>query len=172
VFDIERGWHPTTSFTFSAPAIDMSEDDNAYKISAELPDLDAKDVDDTLILKAADLLPGWRHFTTAQNFDHLIGLDRCYEIPSWEPYTELDPFRRSFRMQVLPVFLSIGVKLSLNGALEHNVGPRSATAPVAELQLGAVNIRDKVLNEQLLYPLPGQIRARCLGARRSRSGWC
>jgi len=33
------------SFTFSVPAIDMSEDEKAYKISAELPGLDAKDVD-------------------------------------------------------------------------------------------------------------------------------
>jgi HSP20 family protein len=38
------------------PAIDMSEDDKAYKISAELPGLDAKDVDvsvsgGTLVLK-------------------------------------------------------------------------------------------------------------------------
>jgi len=45
MFEIEPTWRPTTSFTFSAPAIDLSEDDNAYKISAELPGLDAKDVE-------------------------------------------------------------------------------------------------------------------------------
>jgi HSP20 family protein len=43
MFDIEPAWR--SSFTFSTPAIDMSEDDKAYKISAELSGIDAKDVD-------------------------------------------------------------------------------------------------------------------------------
>src|SRR5262250_1302100 len=56
VFDIEPSWRPASSFSFSAPAIDMSEDDKAYRISAELPGIDATDIDvsvsgDTLILK-------------------------------------------------------------------------------------------------------------------------
>ena len=51
--DFEPPWR---SFGFSAPPIDMSEDDKAYKISAELPGLDAKDVEvsvsgDRLVLK-------------------------------------------------------------------------------------------------------------------------
>jgi HSP20 family protein len=51
--DLEPPWR---SFGFSAPPIDMSEDDKAYKISAELPGLDAKDVEvsvsgDRLVLK-------------------------------------------------------------------------------------------------------------------------
>ena len=55
--DMEPGWRPASSFTFSAPAIDMSEDHKAYKISAELPGLAAKDVDvsvsgNMLVLKA------------------------------------------------------------------------------------------------------------------------
>jgi len=56
VFDIEPAWRSASSFSFSVPAIDMSEDEKAYKISAELPGIDAKDIDvsvsgDTLILK-------------------------------------------------------------------------------------------------------------------------
>jgi HSP20 family protein len=56
MFDMEPAWRSASSFTFSVPAIDMSEDDKAYKISAELPGLDAKDVDvsvsgNTLVLK-------------------------------------------------------------------------------------------------------------------------
>ena len=56
MFDMEPGWGAVSSFSFSAPAIDMSEDDKAYKITAELPGLDAKDVDvsvsgNTLVLK-------------------------------------------------------------------------------------------------------------------------
>jgi len=51
--DFEPPWR---SFGFSAPPIDMSEDEKAYKISAELPGLDAKDVEvsvsgDRLVLK-------------------------------------------------------------------------------------------------------------------------
>src|SRR5271166_2966910 len=54
MFDIEPAWR--TSFSFSTPAIDMSEDEKAYKISAELPGIDAKDIDisvsgDMLVLK-------------------------------------------------------------------------------------------------------------------------
>src|SRR5215471_2662353 len=54
MFDVE----PTmrSSFSFSAPAIDMNEDEKAYKISAELPGINAKDIDvsvsgDMLVLK-------------------------------------------------------------------------------------------------------------------------
>jgi HSP20 family protein len=43
MFDIEPAARST--FGFSAPPIDMSEDEKAYKISAELPGLDPKDVD-------------------------------------------------------------------------------------------------------------------------------
>ena len=42
--------------------------------------------------RVADLPPGWRHFST----EHLIGLDRCHAILSWESITELDPLRLSF----------------------------------------------------------------------------
>ena len=54
MFDIEPGWR--SSFSFSTPAIDMSEDEKAYKISAELPGIDPKDIDisvsgDMLVLK-------------------------------------------------------------------------------------------------------------------------
>jgi len=56
VFDIEPSWRSASSFSFSTPAIDMSEDDKAYKISAELPGIDPKDIEvslsgDTLVLK-------------------------------------------------------------------------------------------------------------------------
>jgi HSP20 family protein len=56
VFDIEPAWRSASSFSFSVPAIDMSEDKKAYKISAELPGIDAKDIDvsvsgDMLVLK-------------------------------------------------------------------------------------------------------------------------
>src|SRR6266702_3117032 len=54
MFDIEPAWR--SSFSFSTPAIDMSEDEKAYKISAELPGMEARDIDvsvsgDMLVLK-------------------------------------------------------------------------------------------------------------------------
>ena len=54
MFDTEPALR--SSFSFSTPAIDMIEDEKAYKISAELPGIDAKDIDvsvsgDMLVLK-------------------------------------------------------------------------------------------------------------------------
>ena len=56
MFDVEPWERTAGSFGFAAPPIEISEDDKAYKITAELPGLDAKDVeltvtDDTLVLK-------------------------------------------------------------------------------------------------------------------------
>jgi hypothetical protein len=65
----------------------------------------------------ADLPSGWRHFATAQKIEHLIDLDRCREILSWGSFTELDPLRRSFQMQMIRVLLKIGVKAMLDGSL-------------------------------------------------------
>jgi len=67
--------------------------------------------------RVADLPPGWRYLTTAQKIDHLIGLDRCYEILSWGSITELDPLRQSFQWQVMRVLLPIGIKAMLDGSL-------------------------------------------------------
>jgi len=69
--------------------------------------------------RVADLRPGWRHFTTAQKIEHLIGLDRCDEILSWGPITELDRLRLSFQIQVIRVLLKIGVKAMLDGTLDR-----------------------------------------------------
>ena len=56
MFDMEPAGRFETSFTFPTPAIDVSEDEKAYKITAELPGLEAKDLDvsisgDTLTIK-------------------------------------------------------------------------------------------------------------------------
>ena len=67
--------------------------------------------------RVSDLPPAWRHFTTAQKIEHLIGLDRCDEILSWGAITDLDPLRLSFQMQVMRVFSRIGLKAALDGTL-------------------------------------------------------
>jgi HSP20 family protein len=56
MLDFEPSWRPTSAFSVSTPPIDISEDERSYKIAAELPGLDAKDVEvtvsgDMLVLK-------------------------------------------------------------------------------------------------------------------------
>jgi hypothetical protein len=82
--------------------------------------------------RVADLPPGWRHFSAAQKIEHLIGLDRCYEILSWGPITELDPLRRSFQWQVIRVLLPIGIKAVLDGSLDREVARERSRAAVLD----------------------------------------
>ncbi len=56
LFDTAHGAAYESAFHFSAPAVDVTEDDLAYKITAELPGLEEKNIavsvaGDTLILK-------------------------------------------------------------------------------------------------------------------------
>ncbi len=56
MFDMEPAWRAESSFSFAAPAVDMTEDDKAYKIAAELPGMSEKDIEvslsgDLLVLK-------------------------------------------------------------------------------------------------------------------------
>jgi hypothetical protein len=67
--------------------------------------------------RVADLPRGWRHWSPAEKIEHLVGMDRCYEILSWGPIAELDPLRRSMRMQVIRIVFRIGVKALLDGKL-------------------------------------------------------
>jgi HSP20 family protein len=45
MFDVEPAWRYESSFSFPSPAVDMTEDDKAYKVTAELPGLESKDID-------------------------------------------------------------------------------------------------------------------------------
>jgi len=56
MFDLGSLWPSETSFAINAPAVDVTEDEKAYKITAELPGLDEKDIEislspDGLVLK-------------------------------------------------------------------------------------------------------------------------
>ena len=56
MFDWEPMRRSETAFTFAAPSVDVAEDAKAYKITAELPGLEDKDIDvsiagDMLVLK-------------------------------------------------------------------------------------------------------------------------
>ena len=84
--------------------------------------------------RVADLPPGWRHLSMAEKIDHLIGLDRCYEILSWGPITELGPLRQSFQWQVMRVLFPIYVKALLDGSLDREAAcEREERRFVAEL---------------------------------------
>jgi hypothetical protein len=56
--------------------------------------------------RVADLPSGRRHFSAAEKIEHLIGLDRCYEILSW-PSAGLDRVRLSMKAQVVRIILII-----------------------------------------------------------------
>jgi hypothetical protein len=61
-------------------------------------------------------------------------MDRCYEILSW-PLDELDPVRRSMRMQVLRVILPIGIKALADGKLGRDAArERNRAAVLADLE--------------------------------------
>jgi HSP20 family protein len=52
----EPAWRGASNFSFSAPVVDLSEDEHAYKVTAELPGIEEKDLDlmlsgDTLVIK-------------------------------------------------------------------------------------------------------------------------
>jgi HSP20 family protein len=56
MFDVEPFWNYETSMGMAVPAVDVTEDENAYKITAELPGMSEKDIDvtvsgDVLVLK-------------------------------------------------------------------------------------------------------------------------
>ncbi len=48
LFDAEPAWTFKSSFAFPTPAVDVTEDTAAYKITAELPGLEEKDVNVTV----------------------------------------------------------------------------------------------------------------------------
>jgi hypothetical protein len=76
----------------------------------------------------------WRRLSPAQKIERLIGLDRCREILSWGPITELDALRRSFQWQVMRVLLPIGIKAALDGTLAREAArERNRAAMLEEL---------------------------------------
>ena len=103
--DIGPAWR---SFGVSAPAIDMSEDDKAYKISAELPRLDAKDVEvsvsgDRLILKGEKRQEQDKKTKNYHLSERTYGsFQRSFELPT---SVERDKIAADFSKGVLTVTL-------------------------------------------------------------------
>ena len=61
----------------------------------------------------------WRALGPGEKLERLFGmsLDDLYEIMSWGPIAELDPFRLSVRVQVTRVVFTICMKAFLDGRL-------------------------------------------------------
>ena len=63
--------------------------------------------------------------------DFRTGVFRSY---GWRPVADLDPLRRSFRMQVICILLPIGIKALLNGSLDREAArERTRHAALARL---------------------------------------
>jgi HSP20 family protein len=86
MFGVEPAGQSTT-FSFSAPAVDVTEDEKAYKIAAEMPGLDDKNVEVTI---AGDLLTikgEKRHEKEEKDKNHYVSeraygsFQRCFALP-------------------------------------------------------------------------------------------
>jgi hypothetical protein len=99
----------------------------------------------------------WRHFSTAQKIEHLIGLDRCYEILSWPP-AGLDLLRLSLKMQVIRTILRIGAKAMLDGTFAREVARERNRPRVLAALLRRVQELDRVQEVRGKPPAEG---ARC-----------
>lgn len=85
MFDLEP-WRLESSFDFNIPAVDVSEDEKTYTITAELPGIDEKNVDvsvsgDSLVLK------GEKHKEKEEKDKNYYLSERSY-----------GSFQRSFRL--------------------------------------------------------------------------
>jgi HSP20 family protein len=103
--DFEPPWR---SFGLSAPPIDMSEDDKAYKISAELPGLDAKDVEasvsgDRLVLKGERRQEQEERYKNYYHSARTYGsFQRSFELPA---SVDRDKIAADFSKGVLTIVL-------------------------------------------------------------------
>jgi HSP20 family protein len=77
MFDVEPAWRTESSFAFSAPAVDVTEDDKAYKITAELPGLEEKNIDVTV---SGDMLTlkGEKSYETDEKDKNRYMSERAY----------------------------------------------------------------------------------------------
>ena len=86
--------------------------------------------------------------SAAQKLEHLIGLDRCYEILSWGSIAEqLDPLRRSMQMQVFRILLPITIKAALDGSLDRELARERNRAAVLEALARDLRAGDKAQDE-------------------------
>ena len=108
MFDTEPAGWSETSFGFSAPAVDVTEDDKAYKITAELPGLDEKNIDvavlgDTLTLKGEKRFEKDEHDKNRHMSERAYGsFQRSFALPDG---VDLDKITANLEKGVLTITL-------------------------------------------------------------------
>ena len=77
MFNVDPAWRSESSFSFSAPAVDVTEDDKAYTITAELPGLEEKNLDVTV---SGDMLTlkGEKHYEKDEKDKNRYMSERAY----------------------------------------------------------------------------------------------
>jgi len=77
MFDVEPSWQYDSLFSFTSPAVDVTEDDKAYKITAELPGIDEKNID---VAVSGDLLTlrGEKHYEKEEKDKNRHMSERAY----------------------------------------------------------------------------------------------
>jgi len=77
MFKTDPALHDQGFFGFSTPAVDMTEDDKAYKITAEVPGLEEKNIDVTL---SGDMLTlkGEKHYEKDEKDKNHYMSERAY----------------------------------------------------------------------------------------------
>ena len=77
MFDVEPAWRTESSFSFSAPSVDVTEDSKAYKITAELPGIEEKNID---ISVSGDMLTlkGEKHYEKDEKDKNHHVTERAY----------------------------------------------------------------------------------------------
>jgi HSP20 family protein len=77
MFSAEPASRQVPSFSFAAPVVDVAEDDKAYKITAEIPGLEPKDVD-LSIAGNMIVLRGQKKEEKQQKDKNYYMSERCY----------------------------------------------------------------------------------------------
>jgi len=83
--DVEPAWRAESSFSFPTPAVEVTEDNKTYKITAELPGLEQKDIEITLSDKML-ILKGEKRYEKEEKDRHVSeraygSFQRSFTIP-------------------------------------------------------------------------------------------
>jgi HSP20 family protein len=105
VFDIEPAWR---SFDFTAPVVDVIEDDKAYKIMAEMPGLEEKDIEISISGDMLTLRGEKREEKKEQDKNRYLSertygsFQRCFSLPDT---VDRDKVEADLRKGVLTITL-------------------------------------------------------------------
>jgi HSP20 family protein len=77
MFEVEPTWRDDSAFNFAAPAVDVTEDGKTYKITAELPGLDEKNIE---VMVTGDMLTlkGEKHYEKEEKDKNRHVSERAY----------------------------------------------------------------------------------------------